>query len=235
MPKPKILVIEDERALVEVLTYNLEREGYEALVAYDGQDGLRQAQLKLPDLIVLDLMLPVKPGLEVCRELRTGARTRDIPIVMVTAKAEESDELIGFALGADDYVTKPYSIKVLIERIKKELRKRQAQDEPASGTVIESQGVVIDRHSHRASYRDEELPLTPTEFRLLEVLIRQAGRAFTRYELMDAAIGEDAMVLERTIDVHIKSLRKKLGDAADLIETVRGVGYRFHEPRLVES
>jgi two-component system, OmpR family, phosphate regulon response regulator PhoB len=233
MPKPKILVIEDERALVEVLTYNLEREGFEVLVAYDGQEGLRQAQLKLPDLVVLDLMLPLKPGLEVCRELRMGPRTREIPIVMVTAKAEESDELVGFATGADDYVTKPYSMKVLIQRIKKELRRVQLQEEAPTGTIIESQGVVIDRHSHKAFFRDQELPLTPTEFRLLEVLIRQAGRAFTRYELMDAAIGEDAIVLERTIDVHIKSLRKKLRDAGELIETVRGVGYRFHEPRLV--
>jgi two-component system phosphate regulon response regulator PhoB len=235
MPKPKILVIEDERALVEPLTYNLEREGFDVLVSHDGQDGLRQAQLKLPDLVVLDLMLPLKPGLEVCRELRNGTRTRDIPIVMVTAKAEESDQLVGFAMGADDYVTKPYSIKVLIERVKKELRKRQAQDEPSSASLVEAQGVTIDRHSHRALYHGEELPLTPTEFRLLEVLLRQAGRAFTRYELMDAAIGEDAVVLERTIDVHIKSLRKKLGDAADLIETVRGVGYRFHEGRTAEQ
>ncbi len=235
MPKPKILLIEDERALVEVLSVNLEREGFEVLVAYEGQDGLRQAQLKLPDLIVLDLMLPVKPGLEVARELRNGVGTREIPIVMVTAKAEESDQLVGFAMGADDYVTKPYSVKVLIERIKKEIRKRQAQEEPANGSLFKSQGVTIDRHSHRALFQGEELPLTPTEFRLLEVLLRQAGRAFTRYELMDAAIGEDAVVLERTIDVHVKSLRKKLGEAADLIETVRGVGYRFHEPRLVES
>ena len=235
MPKPKILVIEDERPLVEVLTYNLEREGYDVLTSYDGQDGLRQAQLKLPDLIVLDLMLPLKGGLEVCRELRNGARTREIPIIMVTAKAEESDQLVGFAMGADDYVTKPFSTKVLIERIKKELRRRQSQEEPSGGTLIERQGVAIDRHSHRALYRGEELPLTPTEFRLLEVLLRQAGRAFTRYELMDAAIGEDAVVLERTIDVHVKSLRKKLGDAADLIETVRGVGYRFHEPRTGET
>src|SRR5277367_5605347 len=135
MSKQKILVIEDERPLVEVLSCNLEREGFEAISAYDGQEGLRQAQLKLPDLIVLDLMLPFKPGLEVCRELRTGVRTREIPIVMLTAKAEESDELVGFAMGADDYVTKPYSMKVLIERIKKELRKRQAQDDPAHGAV----------------------------------------------------------------------------------------------------
>src|SRR5262249_907109 len=193
--------------------YNLEREGFEVLAAHDGQEGLRQAQLKLPDLIVLDLMLPSKPGLEVCRELRTGARTRDIPIVMLTAKAEESDELVGFAMGADDYVTKRYSPKVLIERIKKELRRRQAAEEPGVGVVFESQGVVIDRHSHRAFFGDEELPLTPTEFRLLEVLLRQAGRAFSRYELMDAAIGEDAIVLERAIDVPIRSLRKKPGEA----------------------
>jgi len=235
MPKPKILIIEDERSLVEVLTYNLEREGYEVFVANDGQEGLRQAQLKLPDLIVLDLMLPLKPGLEVCRDLRGGARTKDIPIIMVTARAEESDELVGFATGADDYVAKPYSMKVLIQRIKKELRRSQLQDETPTAAQIISQGVVIDRHSHRALYHGQELPLTPTEFRLLEVLLRQTGRAFTRYELMDAAIGEDAIVLERTIDVHVKSLRKKLGEAGELIETVRGVGYRFHEPRLVEA
>jgi len=233
MPMPKILLIEDEHSLVEVLTCNLEREGFEVLAAYDGQEGLRQAQLKLPDLVVLDLMLPGKPGLEICHELRMGARTRDIPIIMVTAKAEESDQLVGFATGADDYVTKPYSPKVLIQRIKKELRRRQLKEKPAAGAVFQCQGIVIDRHSHRALYRDQELPLTPTEFRLLEVLIRQSGRAFTRFELMDAAIGEDALVLERTIDVHIKSLRKKLGEAGDLIETVRGVGYRFHEPRMV--
>jgi two-component system, OmpR family, phosphate regulon response regulator PhoB len=235
MPKPKILLVEDERALVEVLSYNLEREGFDVLVAHDGQDGLRQAQIKLPDLVVLDLMLPLKGGLEVCRELRQGTRTREIPIIMVTAKAEETDQLVGFATGADDYVTKPYSMKVLVQRIKKELRRRQLQDEPNTSSVYESQGVVIDRHRHRALFNTEELTLTPTEFRLLETLLRQAGRAFTRHELMDSAIGEDAVVLERTIDVHVKSLRKKLGEAADLIETVRGVGYRFREPRLVES
>ena len=154
---------------------------------------------------------------------------------MVTAKAEESDQLIGFATGADDYVTKPYSMKVLVQRIKKELRRREQADEPNPSSVIVSQGVTVDRHRHRALHDGEELPLTPTEFRLLEVLLRQAGRAFTRHELMDSAIGEDAIVLERTIDVHIKSLRRKLGTAADLIETVRGVGYRFRESRLIES
>lgn len=231
MAKSKILIIEDERGLVEPLAYSLSREGYEVMMAYDGQDGLRQAQVRLPDLIVLDLMLPVKPGLDVCKELRAGAQTRDIPIIMVTAKAEESDELVGFAVGADDYVAKPYRQKVLIERIKKQLRRRAARDESPSESVIVCRGVTIDRHRHRVMVGEEELILTPTEFRLLEAVIRQAGRAFTRHELMDSAIGEDAVVLERTIDVHIKSLRKKMGDAADLIETVRGVGYRFREER----
>lgn len=229
MSRPKVLLIEDERALVEPLTYNLTREGFEVLVALDGQDGLRQAQVHLPDLIILDLMLPVKPGLEVCRELKGSSVTREIPIIILTAKAEETDQLVGFALGADDYVTKPYSMKVLIERIKKELRRRDR--ESTSGEVFECNGVVVDRHRHRASRLGEDLPLTPTEFRMLETMVRQPGRAFTRHDLMDAAIGEDAIVLERTIDVHIKSLRKKLGDGSELIETVRGVGYRFRETR----
>ncbi|RUL89631.1 winged helix-turn-helix domain-containing protein [Tautonia sociabilis] len=235
MATTRILIVEDERHLAETLAMNLRREGYEVLTAWDGQDGLRQAQLRLPDLIVLDLMLPVKPGLEVCRELRSGPRTREIPILMVTAKSEESDQLIGLAVGADDYITKPYSIKVLVGKIKAVLRRRSGRREPATGEVIEVQGVTVDKHRHRALFEGVELPLTPTEFRLLEVLLRQAGRAFTRHELMDAAIGEDAMVLERTIDVHIKSLRKKLGAGSELIETVRGVGYRFREPDLVQQ
>lgn len=229
MPTPKVLIIDDERSLVEILTHNLEREGYEVLSAHDGQDGLRQAQLRLPDVIVLDLMLPVISGLEVCRELRNNPTTREIPIIMLTAKSEESDQLVGFAMGADDYVTKPFSTKVLVQRVKKELRHRLSQEEHPAGTVIECQGVTIDRHRHRALFQGKELTLTPTEFRLLEVLVRQPGRAFNRHELMDAAIGEDAIVLERTIDVHVKSLRKKLEDGVDLIETVRGVGYRFKE------
>ncbi len=229
MTKPKILIIEDERPLVDVLTYNLDREGFEVLAAFDGLDGLRQAQVRLPDLVVLDLMLPQKNGLEVARSLRADAQTRNIPIIMVTAKAEEADQLIGFAVGADDYVTKPYSVKVLVERIKREVRRAQERDDSDTAEVIACQGVAIDRHRHRALLGDEVLNLTPTEYRLLETLLRQAGRAFTRHELMDSAIGEDAIVLERTIDVHVKSLRKKLKESAELIETVRGVGYRFRE------
>jgi two-component system phosphate regulon response regulator PhoB len=225
-PRTRVLVIEDERGLTEVLNYNLQREGYETVVAHDGQEGLRKAQTLLPDLILLDLMLPVLSGLEVCRELKAGERTRDIPIVMLTAKAEETDQVVGFSLGADDYVTKPFSVKVLMQRIKALQRRREGSNDPTA--VVEHLGVRIDRLRHRAFVDDRELALTPTEFRLLECLLRQPGRAFSRHQLMDAAIGEGQIVLERTIDVHIKTLRKKIGDA-DLIETVRGVGYRFRE------
>jgi two-component system phosphate regulon response regulator PhoB len=222
----RILIIEDERALTEVLAYNLQREGFEAVTAHDGQEGLRKAQTLLPDLILLDLMLPLISGLEICRELRAGERTRDIPIIILTAKAEETDQLVGFSLGADDYVTKPFSPKVLLQRIKALLRRVEGNAELAE--VVEHLGVRLDRVRHRVSVHGDEIDLTPTEFRLLECLLRQPGRAFTRHQLMDAAIGDGAIVLERTIDVHVKTLRKKLG-LADLIETVRGVGYRFSE------
>lgn len=227
MTQPRILIIEDERALTDVLSYNLQRAGYEPIVAHDGQEGLRKAQTLLPDLVLLDLMLPVLNGLEVCRELRAGERTRTIPIVMLTAKVEETDQIVGFSLGADDYVTKPFSVKVLLERIKA-LRRRHESDGDKTA-IIEHLDVKIDRVRHRAYVEGRELDLTPTEFRLLETLLRQPGRAFTRTQLMDAAIGDGAVVLDRTIDVHVKSLRRKLEEAGELIETVRGVGYRFRE------
>lgn len=227
MAKQTILIIEDERALVEVLTYNLRKEGFEVLAAGDGQEGLRRAQTSLPDLVVLDLMLPVIEGLEVCRQLRSGSRTRDIPILMLTARSEEVDEIVGFQMGADDYVTKPFKIKPLIQRIKALLRRKQASDN--LGDVISSRGIEINRAQHRATADGQELRLTPTEFKLLWALLRQPGRAFSRQELMETAMGDDALVLERTIDVHIKSLRQKLGDHAERIETVRGVGYRLRE------
>jgi two-component system phosphate regulon response regulator PhoB len=227
MSKQKILIIEDERALVEVLTYNLRKEGFEVHSATDGQDGLRRAQTILPDLVILDLMLPVIEGLDVCRMLKTGVRTRDIPLLMLTARSEEVDEIVGFQMGADDYVTKPFKIKPLIQRIKALLRRKKTP--AAEGDVIAAGGVEIDRAQHRAVADGQELNLTPTEFRLLWALVRQPGRAFSRHDLMEAAMGDDALVLERTIDVHVKSLRQKIGPRAEQIETVRGVGYRFRE------
>lgn len=231
MAQPRILLIEDERGLVQTLSWYFTREGYETMVAHDGQEGLRKAQTQLPDLILLDVMLPSMDGLTVCRELRGGEKTRDVPIIMITAKSEESDHVTGYAMGADDYVTKPFNNKVLLAKVKALLRRVQGQSD--ANEVIEHLGIVIDRVRHRVTYEDRKIDVTPTEFRLLECLVRQPGRAFTRHQLMDAAIGEGQIVLERTIDVHIKTLRRKLADATgiedDLIETVRGVGYRFRE------
>ena len=232
MAKSRILIIEDERGLTDVLAYNLGREGYETILAHDGQEGLRKAQMQLPDLILLDIMLPGMDGLEICRQLRAGKQTAKIPILMLTAKSEEMDQVVGFSVGADDYVTKPFSVKVLLQRIRALQRRLDSTAEPVD--LIEHLEVKIDKTKHRATVKSQELDLTPTEFRLLECLLRQPGRAFTRSQLMDSAIEEGALVLERTIDVHIKSLRRKLGNARDYIETVRGVGYRFCEGVLVE-
>ncbi len=233
MATPRILIIEDERGLVQTLSWYFNREGYETLVAHDGADGLRKAQAQLPDMILLDVMLPGADGLTVCRELRNGDRTRDIPIIMITAKSEEADQIEGFAKGADDYVTKPFNNKILLQRVKALLRRVEGQGDPSD--VVEHMSVKIDRVRHRVSMGSKKLDLTPTEFRLLECLVRQPGRAFTRHQLMDSAIGEGQIVLERTIDVHIKTLRKKLqvtsGSMLELIETVRGVGYRFRETK----
>jgi two-component system phosphate regulon response regulator PhoB len=227
MSRSRILIVEDERSLTQALEYNFKREGYEVAVAHDGAEGLRKAQTLLPDAIVLDLMLPTMDGLEICRELRRGERTRNLPILMLTARSEETDQVVGFSTGADDYVTKPFNTKVLLQRVKALLRRAETRNE--SGDVIEVFNIRIDRVRHQATVDGQGVELTPTEFRLLECLLRQPGRAFTRHQLMDAAIGEGSIVLERTIDVHVKTLRKKLG-LGELIETVRGVGYRFREP-----
>jgi two-component system phosphate regulon response regulator PhoB len=228
LSKAQILIVEDDRSLAEVLEYNLRQDGYQTAVANDGQDGLRQARLKSPDLVLLDLMLPMVDGLEVCRRLRADPVTRNMLVLMLTAKSEETDEVVGFSVGTDDYVAKPFSVKVLLERIRALLRRREGSEE--QNGVLVSQGVMIDRERHRVTVEERPLDLTPSEFGLLESLIRQPGRVFSRSELIDAALGGDSLVLERTIDVHIRSLRKKLGPHAVLVETVRGIGYRFRDP-----
>lgn len=228
MAKGQILIVEDDRSLAEVLDYNLRQEGYQTFVANDGQDGLRQAKLRSPDLIVLDLMLPMVDGLEICRRLRADPATRNILVLMLTAKSEETDEVVGFSVGTDDYVAKPFSVKVLLERIRALLRRRDGNG--VAGNVVVSQGVLIDRERHRVTVDETLLDLTPSEFGLLEALVRQPGRVFSRSELINAALGGDSLALERTIDVHIRSLRKKLGPHAALVQTVRGIGYRFRDP-----
>lgn len=233
MGKQTILIIEDERSLVDVLTYNLNFEGFEVLSATDGQDGLRRAQSALPDLVILDLMLPVIDGLQVCQHLRSSGRTQHIRILMLTARSQEVDEIVGFNTGADDYVTKPFEMKPLIHRVKALLRRPPALDFVA-GERVAICGIEIDRLNYMAKVDGDELQLTPTEFRLLWTIARQPGRPFSRHELMDICRGQDANALERTIDVHVRSLRQKLGVRAVVVETVRGVGYRFR-PEKVEA
>ncbi len=224
MPASKILVIEDEPSISEVLVYNLEREGYKVQAVEDGREGLRIALQQRPDLVVLDLMLPGKSGLEVCREIRSHGPTATLPIIVLTAKAEEADQVVGLAMGADDYVTKPFSVKILMERVRALLR-RTGSGEPTCD-VLEHGSLRLDKRSYRVTDDLVEIALTPTEFRLLETLMREPERAFSRSDLLDYAI-VDSLVGERTIDVHIKSLRNKLGPLGSYIETVRGIGYRW--------
>ena len=228
MSRPKLLVIEDDRSLSEVIRYNFGLSGFDVFQAFDGQDGLNQARLRLPEVVLLDVMVPVIDGIEVCRRLRAGEDTRNLLIVMVTAKGEEADQLVGFSVGADDYVVKPFSVKVLLERVKALVRRKSA-GQRLEDDVITLHRVTLDRIKHRVMVDNQPIELTPSEFRLLETLLRQPGRALARSELIDAALGEDTLVLERTIDVHIRGLRKKLGEQADVIETVRGVGYRYKD------
>jgi two-component system, OmpR family, phosphate regulon response regulator PhoB len=223
--KQKILLIEDERPIVEVLTYNLTKEGFDVYSAADGREGLSRARAVLPELIVLDLMLPVIDGLQVCRELRSDSKTQGIRVLMLTARSEEVDEIVGFNMGADDYVTKPFKLKPLIHRVKALLRRPQAAQSPSDRLAVS--GIEIDRVNHLVKVDGSEVALTPTEFRILWVLARQPGRPFTRNELLDSCRGEDANALARTIDVHIRSLRQKLRKRANNVETVRGIGYRF--------
>ncbi|MEM6691434.1 MAG: response regulator transcription factor [Planctomycetota bacterium] len=228
MTKTKVLIVEDYRPLAETLEYQLVRAGYEVNRASDGREAIEQARKWLPDVIFLDVDLPVISGVDVCKQLRAEPATQDTLILMLSALGEESDQVVGFAVGADDYVVKPVeSYKVLLQRLKALLRRR----EPALDVLdrVSRHGVVLDRRRFTATLHDEALKLTKSEFQLLEALIRQPGRVFDRSELVGAALGEDTLVLERTIDVHIRALRKKMGESADLIETVRGVGYRFKE------
>lgn len=228
MAKTKVLVVEDYRPLAETLEYQLDRAGYEVHRSSDGRDAISVAQLILPDVVLLDVDLPVLSGVDVCKQLRTDSRTRDTLILMLSALGEETDQVVGFAVGADDYVVKPVeSYKVLLQRIKALLRRREPTVEDSD--AITRKGITVDRRRYVVTIDDAPLNLTKSEFRLLDTLIRQPGRAFSRGELVDSALGEDTMVLERTIDVHVRALRKKMGDSADLIETVRGIGYRFQE------
>jgi two-component system phosphate regulon response regulator PhoB len=213
------------------LFYNLQKEGFNVFRAFDGREGIEQAIQKQPDIIVLDLMLPRINGMEVCKHLRKRKETQHAGILMLTAKGEDLDQIDGFAAGADDYVVKPYNVRVLLERIRALQRRRSSSTEQNNAVeAIECMDIKVDLRRHEVSLRGEKLDFTRSEFNLLRTLIAEPGKAFDRSELIESALGEDTLVLERTIDVHIRAIRRKLGDLADVIETVRGVGYRFKEP-----
>jgi len=227
MSKGRILVIDDEKDLIELVRYNLEKDGFLVKGAQDGESGLSAAIKEGPDLIVVDLMLPGIDGLDVCRALRLDKRTSRIPVIMLTAKSAESDRILGLELGADDYVTKPFSPRELIARIKAVLRRTFPPQTPSE--VIRRGSLIIDLARRAISCAGEGIALTATEFRLLQFFATHPGRVFSRTELIEGVLGRDVSVEDRTIDVHITGLRKKLGECGEWIETVRGFGYRFRE------
>jgi two-component system alkaline phosphatase synthesis response regulator PhoP len=228
MAKEKILVVDDEEDILELLRFNLSREGCQVFCASSGEEALRLVQSEIPDLVVLDLMLPGIDGLEVTRRLKSDPNTKHLPIVMLTAKGEEADIVTGLELGADDYVTKPFSPRILVARVKAVLR-RKVKEAPEETSVIRIHDLIIDPRRHEVLVNDEPVVLTFTEFGILNYMARRPGWVFTRFQIVDAVKGEDYPVTDRSVDVQIVGLRKKLGPAGKYIETVRGVGYRFKE------
>ena len=228
MGRESILIIEDDEDIQELVRYNLAREGYRVKSVVSAEEGLRVARAEVPDVILLDLMLPGVDGLELCRMLKADQKVRHIPVIMLTAKGEEADVVAGLELGADDYVTKPFSVKILIARMRTVLR-RKAQGEPGDEAVLKAHDLVIHPGRHEVMLKNRKVDLTFTEFRLLHFLARRPGWVFTPQQIVDAVKGEDYPVTDRAVDVQVVGLRRKLGPAGDYIETVRGVGYRFRE------
>ncbi len=228
-----ILIVEDEADLANMLRFNLEREGYRCRCVADGADALTEARADRPDLILLDRMLPRLSGDEVVAKLKRNPQSAAIPIILLTAKAEETDQLVGFALGADDYVTKPFSFKLLLARIAALLRRRDELD--VDDDEIEEGPVKLIPDRHEVTVDGEPVRLTATEFRLLKVLMTAKRRVFDRSRLIDAVFGETVAITDRTIDVHITAVRKKLGHAAGWVQTVRGVGYTFRPPESLHD
>ena len=228
MPNERILIVDDEEDILELLKYNLSREGYKVSCAASGEETLRAVRSGIPDLIVLDLMLPGIDGLDVARQLKNDPKTRDVPIVMLTAKGEEADIVTGLELGADDYITKPFSPRVLLARVRAVLRRR-VRESTDDTSVLQIRKLEIHPGRREVLVNGEPVQLTFTEFGILNFLARRPGWAFTRSQIVDAVRGDDYFVTDRSVDVQIVGLRKKLGPAGTDIETVRGVGYRFRD------
>jgi two-component system alkaline phosphatase synthesis response regulator PhoP len=228
MTKERILVVEDEEDILELVRFNLSREGYSVIGAATGEEAWRLASSEIPDLIVLDIMLPGIDGLEFTKITKNDSRTRDIPIIMLTAKGEESDIVTGLELGADDYITKPFSPRILVARVRAVLR-RKIKEPAEESSVLKIHDLVIHPGRHEVIVEGKPVELTFTEFGILSYLARRPGWVFTRSQIVDAVRGDDYFVTDRAVDVQIVGLRKKLGPAGKYIETVRGVGYRFKE------
>ena len=228
MPKERILVVDDEEDILELVRFNLLKEGHYVICAATGERAVEIARSELPDLIVLDLMLPGMDGLEVAKFLKNDPETKDIPVIMLTAKGEESDVVTGLELGADDYVTKPFSPRILVVRVKAVLR-RKLTEPPDGSEAVKIHNLVIHPGRRKVQVNNEPVDLTFTEFGILSYLVRRPGWVFTRSQIVDAVRGADYFVTDRSVDVQIVGLRKKLGPGGKFIETVRGVGYRFKE------
>lgn len=227
MANERILIVDDEEDVLELVRYNLDKNGYKIDTATTGEQALAKAKTKLPDLIVLDLMLPGIDGLEVCKKLKNDVKTQNIPVIMLTAKGEETDIVTGLELGADDYVTKPFSPKVLVARIRRILQRPTARNLEKASVKIHEMTIAPSRRE--VLIKNKPVELTFTEFNILYTLVKRPGIVFTRYQIVDSIHGEDYLVTDRAIDVQIVSLRKKLGTYEKYIETVRGVGYRFRD------
>ena len=228
MAKETILIVEDEEDILELVRYNLAREGYRVTSLTSGEEALKAVRKSPPDLVLLDLMLPGMDGLEICKILKGDPQTRHIPIVMLTAKSEDSDIVTGLEIGADDYITKPFSPKVLIARIRTVLRRKAKQPSPESDP-LKIHDLQIDPGRHEVLVGSRPVELTRTEFQILHFLARRPGWVYSRYEIVNGIKGEEAIVTDRSVDVQIAGLRKKLGEAGRYVETVRGIGYRFRE------
>jgi len=226
-PMPTLLIVEDEPDMLSVLDFNLRGAGFETLLARGGEEALAHLRRRVPDLILLDLMLPDVPGTEVCRRIKAEPRTRGVPVVMVTARGDEVDRVVGFEVGADDYVTKPFSVRELILRLRAVLRRAGSPGDRPPDAVGP---IRIDMDAHRCLVDGAEVDLTPIEFKLLATLLARLGRVQTRERLLADVWGVTADLETRTIDTHVKRLREKLGSGRDLLETVRGIGYRFVDP-----
>ncbi|MBL0926027.1 MAG: response regulator transcription factor [Phycisphaerales bacterium] len=229
MVRPSVLIVEDEADIAKLMQFHLEREGYSARIAHSGSAALSALEQQRPDLVILDIMLPDLDGLEVCRRLKRDVASRDVPIIMVSARGEESDVVVGLELGAEDYITKPFSPRVLIARVKAVMRRKETD---TSGQISLAGGeVVIDPARHALKIFGQDVELTLTQYRLLHYLASRPGFVRTRDQIVAAVRGEDAVLSSRAIDVHVAALRQKLGDMGGMIETVRGVGYRLSDSR----